>query len=59
MQPGAMGCKAWLFADGKLAGQHAAVVMSLMQPIKLKVHDPWACQKRDLDRLPTHLNNQI
>ena len=51
--------KAWLFAGSELAGQRAAVVMSLMQSAKLNGHDPWAYLKDVLERLPTHLNSRI
>ena len=37
--------KAWLFAGSELAGQRAAVVMSLVQSAKLNGHDPWAYLK--------------
>ena len=48
--------KAWLFAGSELAGQRAAVVMSLVQSAKLNGHDPWAYLKDVLTRLPMHLN---
>ena len=51
--------KAWLFAGSELAGQRAAVVMSLVQSAKLSGHDPWAYLKDVLTRLPTHLNSRI
>ena len=59
MRPWAMGRKAWLFAGSELAGQRAAVVMSLAQSAKLKGHDPWAYLKDVLTRLPTHMNSRI
>ena len=40
VRPWAMGRKAWLFAGSELAGQRAAVVMSLLQSAKLHGHDP-------------------
>ena len=52
-----MGRKAWLFAGSELAGQRAAVVMSLVQSAKLNGHDPWAYLRDVLERLPTHLNS--
>ena len=55
MRPWAMGRKAWLFAGSELAGQRAAIVMSLVQSAKLNGHDPWAYLKGVLMRLPTHL----
>ena len=48
-----------LFAGSELAGQRAAVVMSLVQSAKLHGHDPWAYLKDVLTRLPTHLNSRI
>jgi len=59
MRPWAMGRKAWLFAGSELAGQRAAVVMSLVQSAKLNGHDPWAYLKDVLELLPTHLNSRI
>ena len=54
-----MGRKAWLFAGSELAGQRAAVVMSLVQSAKLSGQDPWAYLKDVLSRLPTHQNSRI
>ena len=51
--------KAWLFAGSELAGQRAAVIMSLLQSAKLNGHDPWAYLKDMLTRLPTHANARI
>jgi hypothetical protein len=51
--------KAWLFAGSELAGQRAAVVMSLLQSAKLHGHDPWAYLKDVLTRLPGHMNSHI
>lgn len=59
IRPWAMGRKAWLFAGSELAGQRAAVVMSLLQSAKLYGHDPWEYLKDVLTRLPTHLNSRI
>ena len=59
MRPWAMGRKAWLFAGSELAGQRAAMVMSLVQSAKLCGHDPWAYLKDVLTRLPTLLNSRI
>lgn len=55
----AMGRKAWLFVGSELAGQRAAVVMSLAQSARLNGHDPWVYFKDVLTRLPTHLNSRI
>jgi len=59
LRPWAMGRKAWLFAGSELAGQRAAMVMSLVQSAKLNAHDPWAYLKDVLTRLPTHPNSRI
>ena len=59
IRPWAMGRKAWLFAGSELAGQRAAVVMSLVQSAKLNGHDPWAYLKDVLQRLPEHPNRRI
>lgn len=59
MRPWAMGRKAWLFAGSELAGQRAAIIMSLVQSAKMHGHDPWAYLKDGLTRLPSHLNNRI
>jgi transposase len=59
MRPWAMGRKAWLFAGSEMAGQRAAIVMSLVQSAKLNGHDPWAYLKDVLTRLPTQLNSRI
>ena len=59
IKPWAMGRRAWLFAGSELAGQRAAVVMSLVQSAKLNGHDPWAYLKDVLERLPSHPNDHI
>jgi len=59
MRPWALGRKNWLFAGSELAGQRAAVVMSLVQSAKLNGHEPWAYLKDVLARLPMHLNSRI
>ena len=59
IKPWQMGRKAWLFCGSELAGQRAAVVMSLVQSAKLNGHDPWAYLRDVLTRLPTHLNSRI
>jgi hypothetical protein len=42
-----------------LAGQRAAIVMSLVQSAKLNGHDPWAYLRDVLERLPSHPNSRI
>ena len=59
IKPWAMGRKAWLFCGSELAGQRAAMVMSLVQSAKLHGHDPWAYLRDVLQRLPTQLNSRI
>jgi transposase len=53
IRPWAMGRRAWLFTGSELAGQRAAVVMSLVQSAKLNGHDPHAYLRHVLERLPT------
>ncbi len=59
IKPWAMGRKAWLFCGSELAGQRAAIVMSLVQSAKFNGHDPWAYLSDVLERLPSHLNGRI
>jgi len=59
IKPWAMGRRAWLFAGSELAGQRAAIVMSLVQSARLNGHDPWAYMRDVLARLPTQLNSHI
>src|SRR5262249_24344869 len=59
LRPWAVGRKAWLFAGSELAGQRAAMGMSLVQSAKLNGHDPWAYLKDVLERLPGHPANRI
>ena len=59
MRPWAMGRKAWLFAGSELAGQRAAMVMSLVQSAKLHGHDPWVYLKNVLERLLAHPSRRI
>jgi transposase len=54
MRPWAVGRKAWLFCGSELAGQRAAMVMSLVQSVKLCGHDPHAYLRDVLQRLPEH-----
>jgi len=59
IKPWAMGRKAWLFCGSELAGQRAAIVMSLVQSAKLNGHETWAYLRDVLERLPSHLNSRI
>ena len=54
-----MGRKAWMFVGSELAGQRAAIVMSLVQSARLNGHDPWAYLRDVLQRLPTQRSSQI
>ena len=47
-----MGRKAWMFVGSELAGQRAAIVMSLVQSARLNGHDPWVYLRDVLQRLP-------
>jgi len=59
IRPWAMGRRAWLFTGSELAGQRAAVVMSLVQSAKLNGHDPHAYLRDVLERLPSHPASRI
>jgi transposase len=59
IRPWALGRRNWLFMGSQLAGERAAVVMSLLQSAKLHGHDPFAYLKDVLTRLPTQLNSRI
>jgi transposase len=59
VRPWAMGRKAWLFAGSELAGQRAAMVMSLVQSAKLHGHDPHAYLRDVLARLLAHPYRRI
>ena len=59
IRPWALGRRNWLFIGSQLAGERAAMVMSLLQSAKLNGHDPWAYLKDILTRLPTQLNSRI
>jgi transposase len=59
IRPWALGRRNWLFIGSELAGERAAVVMSLLQSAKLNGHEPWAYLKDVLTRLPTQKNSRI
>jgi transposase len=59
IKPWAMGRKAWMFVGSELAGQRAAMVMSLVQSARLNGHDPFAYLSEVLRRMPTQLNSRI
>ena len=59
IKPWALGRKAWQFVGSELAGQRAAIVMSLVQSARMNGHDPWAYLRDVLERLPTQLNSKL
>ena len=59
IKPWAMGRKAWQFVGSELAGQRAAIIMSLVQSARLNGHDPWAYLRDVLERLPTLPNSRL
>ena len=59
IKPWKLGAKNWLFAGSALAGQRAAVVMSLVQSAKLNGLDPWAYLRDVLVRIHTHPNHRL
>jgi transposase len=59
IKPWAMGRKAWQFVGSELAGQRAAIIMSLVQSARINGHDPWAYLRDVLERLPTLPNTRL
>ena len=59
IKPWKLGAKNWLFAGSALAGQRAAVVMSLVQSAKLNGLDPWAYLRDVLARIQTHPSHRL
>jgi transposase len=59
IRPVVLGRRNWLFIGSQLAGERAAIVMSLLQSARLNGHEPWAYLKDVLARLPTQLNSRI
>ena len=59
IKPWAMGRRAWQFVGSELAGQRAAIIMSLVQSARMNGHDPWAYLRDVLHRLPTLRNSQL
>jgi transposase len=59
IKPWKLGAKNWLFVGSELAGQRAAVVMSLVQSAKLSGLEPWAYLRDVLARIHTHPNHRI
>ncbi len=48
-----------MFVGSELAGQRAAIVMSLVHSARLNGHDAWAYLRDVLQRLPTQRASQI
>jgi len=59
IKPWKLGTKNWLFIGSELAGQRAAVVMSLVQSAKLNGLDPWAYLRDVLARIHSHPSHRI
>lgn len=59
IKPWKLGAKNWLFVGSELAGQRAAVVMSLVQSAKLNGREPWAYLRDVLARIHAHPSNRI
>jgi transposase len=59
IKPWKLGAKNWLFIGSELAGQRAAIVMSLVQSAKLNGIDPWAYLRDVLARIHGHPNQRI
>jgi transposase len=59
IKPWKLGAKNWLFVGSELAGQRAAVVMSLIQSAKLNKIDPWAYLRDVLARIHSHPASRI
>lgn len=59
IKPWKLGAKNWLFVGSELAGQRAAVVMSLVQSAKLNGLDPWAYLRDVLERIHSHPDHRL
>ena len=59
IKPWKIGTKNWLFVGSELAGQRAAVVMSLVQSAKLNGLDPWAYLRDVLARIHSHPSRRL
>lgn len=59
IKPWAMGRKAWMFVGSELAGQRAAIVMSLVQSARLNGHNPWAYLRDVLQRLAVRIEVEV
>ena len=59
MRPWGVGRKIWLLVGSELAGERAAMIMSLLQSARLNKIEPWVYLKDVLTRLPTQLNSKL
>jgi transposase len=59
IKPWKLGAKNWLFIGSELAGQRAAMVMSLVQSAKMNGVEPWAYLRDVLARIHSHPNSRI
>jgi transposase len=59
IKPWKLGAKNWLCVGSELAGQRAAVVMSLVQSAKLNGLDLWAYLRDVLARIRGHPSSRI
>ena len=59
IKPWKLGAKNWLFVGSELAGQRAAVVMSLVQSAKLNGLEPWAYLRDVLTRIHSHPSHRL
>ena len=59
IKPWKLGAKNWLFVGSELAGERAAVVMSLVQTAKLNKIEPWAYLRDVLARIHSHPASRI
>jgi transposase len=59
IKPWKIGAKNWLFVGSELAGQRAAVVMSLVQSAKLNGLDPWVYLRDVLVRIHSHPSHRL
>lgn len=59
IKPWKLGAKNWLFVGSELAGERAAMVMSLVQSAKLNKVEPWAYLRDVLARIHGHPASRI
>ena len=59
IKPWKLGAKNWLFVGSELAGERAAVAMSLVQSPKLNKVEPWSYLRDVLARIHSHPASRI